>query len=120
MDFDLFTPNAKKAIQIANREAIGYSHDAIGSEHIIIGLVSLTEGIIVDVFAALNITVEQVRRGVDSVVSHGDANIAVAGILPLTPRTKKILQCAAGEARALGASWVDAENILIAILREGE
>lgn len=120
MDFDLFTPNAKKAIQIANREAIGYSHDAIGSEHIIIGLVSLTEGIIVDVFAALNITVEQVRRGVDSVVSHGDANIAVAGILPLTPRTKKILQCAAGEARALGASMVDAEHILIAILREGE
>lgn len=120
MDFDLFTPNAKKAIQIANREAIGYSHDAIGSEHLIIGLVSLTEGIIVDVFAALKLTVEQVRRGVDSVVSHGDTNVAVAGMLPLTPRTKKILQCATVEARALGASMVDAEHILIAILREGD
>lgn len=120
MDFDLFTPNSKKAIQIANREAIGYSHDAIGSEHLIIGLTSLTEGMIVDVFAALNITIEQIRLGVDSVVSHGDTNVAVAGMLPLTPRTKKILQCAAGEARALGASMVDAEHILIAILREGE
>lgn len=120
MDFDLFTPNSKKAIQIANREAIGYSHDAIGSEHLIIGLASLTEGIIVDVFAALNITLEQVRLGVDSVVSHGDSNVAVAGMLPLTPRTKKILQCATGEARALGASMVDAEHLLIAILREGE
>lgn len=120
MDFDLFTPNSKKAIQIANREAIGYSHDAIGSEHLIIGLASLTEGIIVDVFASLNITIEQIRRGVDSVVSHGDANVAVAGMLPLTPRTKKILQCATAEARALGASMIDAEHILIAILREGD
>lgn len=120
MDFDLFTPNSKKAIQIANREAIGYSHDAIGSEHLIIGLASLTEGIIVDVFATLNVTLEQIRLGVDSVVSHGDSNVAVAGMLPLTPRTKKILQCATTEARVLGASMVDAEHILIAILREGD
>lgn len=120
MDFELFTPNLKKAIQIANREAIGYSHDAIGSEHLIIGLASLTEGIIVDVFSNLNITLEQVRLGVDAVVSHGDANIAVAGMLPLTPRTKKIFQCATGEARALGASMIDAEHLLIAILREGD
>ena len=42
--FETFSPDAKKAIQIANREAHGFGQTSIGTEHLLLGLASLAEG----------------------------------------------------------------------------
>ena len=118
--FDLFTPNAKKVIQIANREAHGFNHNAIGTEHLLLGITSLHDGLIATVIENLGIGISAVRFEIEKLISQGDGNTESIGMLPLTPRSKKVLQFASAEARNLNVPLVDAEHILLAILREGE
>ena len=118
--FDFFSPNAKKVIQIANREAHGFNHNAIGTEHLLLGIVSLHDGIIAAVNETLGLDIKAVRFEIEKLVSHGEGTTESVGMLPLTPRSKKVLQFAATEARNLNTPLVDAEHILLAILREGE
>ena len=118
--FDFFSPNAKKVIQIANREAHGFNHNAIGTEHLLLGIVSLHDGIIAAVNETLGLDIKAVRFEIEKLVSHGEGTTESVGMLPLTPRSKKVLQFAAAEARNLNTPLVDAEHVLLAILREGE
>ena len=119
-EFELLSLNAKKALQIANREAIGYNHPAVAPEHIAIGLASLADCVTADALEALGISLESVRFEVDKLVSHGDGDTAQSGLLPLTPRSKKIIQLAQRIAAGMGMMQVDAEHLLLAIIREGE
>ncbi len=118
--FDFFTPNAKKVIQIANREAHGFNHNAIGTEHLLLGVVSLHDCLSASVVESLGLTLQAVRFAIEKIVSQGDGTTDSIGMLPLTPRSKKVLQFAGAEARNLNSPLVDAEHILLALLREGE
>ena len=117
---DHLSPDAKKAIQIANREAHGFGQSAVSTEHLLLGLASLTEGRTHDVFQRLNISAEDIRWGIEKLVSQGGGTTDEIGMLPFTPRTKKVLQFAFGEAFAMHSRLVCSEHILLAILREGE
>lgn len=118
--FDFFTPNAKKVIQIANREAHGFNHTAIGTEHLLLGVVSLHDCLAAAVVENLGISLEAVRFEIEKLISQGEGTTDSLGMLPLTPRSKKVLQFAAAEAHNMNVPVVDAEHILLAILREGE
>ncbi|MGI5869697.1 MAG: ATP-dependent Clp protease ATP-binding subunit [Kiritimatiellia bacterium] len=118
--FDFFSPNAKKAIQIANREAHGFNHNAIGTEHLLLGIVSLHDGIVAAVCETLGLDIKAVRFEIEKLVSHGEGTTESVGMLPLTPRSKKVLQFAVAEARNFNTPLVGAEHILLALLREGE
>ena len=118
--FDLFSPDAKKAIQIANREAHGYGRDAIGTEHLLLGLASLVEGRCSDVARRLSLDAEAVRFGIEKYATEAGPNTAEIGLLPYTPRTKKVFQIAVSEARSARSRTVRAEFLLLALLREGE
>ncbi len=118
--FDFFTPNAKKVIQIANREAHGFNHTAIGTEHLLLGVVSLHDCLAAAVVENLGISLEAVRFEIEKLISQGEGTTDSLGMLPLTPRSKKVLQFAAAEAHNMNVPVVDAEYILLAILREGE
>ena len=118
--FDFFAPNAKKAIQIANREAHGFNHNAIGTEHLLLGVVSLHDGVAAAANESLGLDIKAARFEIEKLVSHGEGTTESVGMLPFTPRSKKVLQFAATEARNLNTPLVDAEHILLAILREGE
>lgn len=118
--FDFFTPNAKKVIQIANREAHGFNHNAIGTEHLLLGVASLHDCLIATVLSTLGLGIEAIRFEIEKLISQGDGTTDSIGMLPLTPRSKKVLQFAAAEARNMNIPLVDAEHILLAILREGE
>ena len=118
--FDYFTPNAKKVIQIANREAHGFNHNAIGTEHLLLGVVSLHDCLAAAVVENLGISLEAVRFEIEKLISQGEGTTDSLGMLPLTPRSKKVLQFAAAEAHNMNVPVVDAEHILLAILREGE
>ena len=118
--FDMLSPDAKKAIQIANREAHGFGARAIGTEHLLLGLVSVPEGRIVPIAEKLGIGSEDVRWTIEKHAAQTGGATDEIGMLPYTPRLKKVIQFAIGEAKLMHSRFVGAEHLLLALLREGE
>jgi len=117
--FNNFTPRAQRAIQLATREADRFNHAYIGTEHLLLGLVGLGEGVAVEVLESMGVSLEDIRLGVERQVGHG-GETKTAGQLPFTPRTKKVFQLALVEAQAMHQPQVGTEHLLLALLREGE
>lgn len=114
-----FTPRAQQVLQLAGKEAAGFNHGYIGTEHILLGLVALGQGVAVNVLHKMGVNLKAIRHEVEKVVGTGPETVT-AGNLPYTPRVKKVLALAAGEARSLGHSYVGTEHVLLGLVREGE
>jgi ATP-dependent Clp protease ATP-binding subunit ClpC len=117
--FGNFTERAQRALQLAAREAERFNHPYIGTEHLLLGLVALGDGVAVDVLEELGVALEDVRIAVERMVGFG-GDTKTKGELPYTPRTKKVLQLAVAEAQAMQQPYVGTEHLLLALLREGE
>ena len=117
--FGNFTARAQRAIQLATREAERFNHPYIGTEHLLLGLVALGEGVAVEVLEEMGVSLEDVRIAVERMVGFGGETKA-KGELPYTPRTKKVLQLAVAEAHAMQQQMAGTEHLLLALLREGE
>ncbi len=114
-----FTPRAQQVLQLARKEAERFNHGYVGTEHILLGLVTLGQGVAVNVLLKMGVDLESVRLEVENAVGVGPETKTV-GNLPFTPRVKKILALSSSEARALNHSYVGTEHILLGLLREGE
>ena len=117
--FSNFTPRAQRVIQLARKEADRFNHQYIGTEHILLGLIVLAEGVAVSVLEKMGVSLETVRLEVEKAVGQGPET-KVVGNVPFTPRAKKVLQLAVAEAQALNHTYVGTEHILLGLLREGE
>ena len=117
--FGIFTARAQRAIQLATREAERFNHPYIGTEHLLLGLVALGEGVAVEVLEEMGVSLDDVRIAVERMVGFGGETKS-KGELPYTPRTKKVLQLAVSEARAMQQQMAGTEHLLLALLREGE
>lgn len=118
-DFSKFTPRAREAIKLAQREAELFNHPYIGTEHLLLGVVALAEGVAVYALVEMGVQLAQVRLAVERITGVG-GDLKTKGELPYTPRTKKIFLLAMDEARAMRAEKVGTEHILMALLIEGE
>jgi ATP-dependent Clp protease ATP-binding subunit ClpC len=118
-NFNNFTPRAQQVINLARKEADGFNHPYVGTEHLLLGLISLGEGVAVNVLDRLGVSIEAVRREVENAVGQGPQTKLV-GNVPFTPRSKKVLQLASAEAQALNHTYIGTEHILLGLLREGE
>ena len=114
-----FTPRAQQVLQLARKEAERFNHSYVGTEHILLGLIALGEGVAVNVLERMGVDLETLRIEVEKAVGQGPETKTV-GSLPMTPRAKKVLALAAGEAKALSHSYVGTEHILLGLLREEE
>lgn len=114
-----FTQRAQKAILLAQREAKRLNHDYLGTEHILLGLIALGEGVAAQVLQDLGIDLKKVRREVEKMVGTGD-NILLVGEVPFTPRAKKVLELAVQEAQGMGHNYVGTEHLLLGLIREEE
>ncbi len=114
-----FTQRAQKAILLAQQEAKRLNHDYLGTEHILLGLVALGEGVAAQVLQDLGIDLKKVRREVEKMVGTGD-NILLVGEVPFTPRAKKVLELAIQEAQDMGHNYVGTEHLLLGLIREEE
>jgi len=114
-----FTPRAQQVLQLARKEAERFNHGYIGTEHILLGLIALGQGVAVNVLQKLKIDLEKVRFEVEKAVGTGPETVTM-GNVPYTPRVKKVLALAGSEARSLNHSYVGTEHILLGLLREGE
>ena len=117
--FGNFTARAQRAIQLAAREADRFNHPYIGTEHLLLGLVALGEGVAVEVLEEIGVSLDDVRIAVERMVGFG-GETKTKGELPYTPRTKKVLQLAVSEAHAMQQQLAGTEHLLLALLREGE
>jgi ATP-dependent Clp protease ATP-binding subunit ClpA len=116
--FERFTESARQVIVLAQDEARALAHDYIGTEHILLGLLREESGLAAAVLGSLDISFEGVRAQVERIVGKGDA--VVTGEIPLTPRAKKTLDLALGEALSLGHDSVGTEHILLGLGDERE
>ncbi|SKB08438.1 ATP-dependent Clp protease ATP-binding subunit ClpC [Prosthecobacter debontii] len=114
-----FTPRAQQVLALARKEADRFNHNYVGTEHLLLGLIKLGQGVAVNVLTKLGLDLETVRLQVEQQVGSGPETKMV-GNIPYTPRVKKVLALASKEAKALNHSYVGTEHILLGLLREGE
>jgi ATP-dependent Clp protease ATP-binding subunit ClpC len=114
-----FTPRAQQVLALARKEADRFNHNYVGTEHILLGLIKLGQGVAVNVLQKMGLDLETVRREVEKQVGTGP-DTKMSGNIPYTPRVKKVLALASKEAKALNHSYVGTEHILLGLLREGD
>src|SRR6201997_1461634 len=114
-----FTPRAQQVLALASKEAERFNHNYVGTEHLLLGLIKLGEGVAVNVLQRMGLDLERVRMEVEKHVGP-PPETKMIGNIPYTPRVKKVLALAGKEAQALHHSYVGTEHILLGLLREGE
>jgi len=114
-----FTPRAQQVLALARKEADRFHHNYVGTEHLLLGLINLGQGVAVNVLQKMGLDLQTVRAAVEKQVGTGPES-KPTGNIPYTPRVKKVLALAGKEAKALNHSYVGTEHILLGLLREGE
>jgi ATP-dependent Clp protease ATP-binding subunit ClpC len=114
-----FTPRAQRVLALASKEAERFNRNYVGTEHLLLGLIKLGEGVAVNVLQKMGLDLEIARKEVEKHVGPRPETKMI-GNIPYTPRVKKVLALAGKEAQALHHSHVGTEHILLGLLREGE
>lgn len=117
--FDKFTNRAKQVVKLAKKEAQRFNHNYLGTEHVLLGLLKLGQGIAVNVLRNLNLDYESVRLEVEKLVGFGP-EIQVYGDPALTGKVKKVFEYANEEAMSLNHNYVGTEHLLLALLRQSD
>src|SRR2546421_1333561 len=114
-----FTPRAQQVLALARKEADRFNHNFVGTEHLLLGLIKLGQGVAVNVLQKMGLDLETVRMEVEKQVGTGPDQKMI-GNIPYTPRVKKVLALAAKEAKALNHTYVGTEHILLGLLPKGD
>ncbi len=114
-----FTPRAQQVLALARKEADRFNHAYVGTEHLLLGLIKLGQGVAVNVLERMGLELDTVRVEVEKEVGSGPPQKS-PGNIPYTPRVKKVLALSNKEAKALNHSYVGTEHLLLGLLREGE
>jgi len=113
-----FTPRARQVLALANEEATRLFHNFIGTEHLLLGLVKLGNGVAANVLIKQGLTLEILRAEIEKQVGTGPDQ-KIIGNLPFTPRTKRVLVLASKEAKSLNYTFIGIEHLLLGIFSEG-
>ncbi|MCB5275287.1 ATP-dependent Clp protease ATP-binding subunit ClpC1 [Arthrobacter sp. SO5] len=116
--FERFTDGARQAVVLAQGEAWLLSHQHIGTEHFLLGLIRENEGVAARSLECLGVSLRSARWQVDELTRHSQP--APSGRIPFTARAKKVLELAPREAADLGHNYIGTEHLLLGIIREGE
>jgi hypothetical protein len=116
--FRRFSPRAREVVISAQQEARALHHGYIGTEHILLGLLRDRDGVAGRALHALGISPDAAREQVLDIIGEGKHE--VAGHIPLTPRSKKVLELAVREAVHLDHLYVGTEHILLGLVHEGD
>ncbi|MCD8299352.1 MAG: ATP-dependent Clp protease ATP-binding subunit [Opitutae bacterium] len=117
---DNFTPRAKKVLELSAKVAKRYGQDLIGTEHILLGLLILNQGVAITALKNLGVDTEALRNSMEShLSSEAQSRQSSATTLPLTPCARRVIELAKKHARNLGHNYLGTEHILLGILAEG-
>jgi ATP-dependent Clp protease ATP-binding subunit ClpA len=116
--FQRFTDQARRVVNLAQEEARMLRHNRIGTEHILLGLVQVDDGIAAASLEALGISRSAVREQIEEIIGTG--RWAPPVNIPYAPQAKRVLDMSLREALALGHHTIGTEHILLGLIREGE
>lgn len=111
------TDEAQGVIRRATAEAQRYSHNYVGTEHLLLGLVGDEASMPASVLAECGVSLARVRELMDYRLGRG--TVPAGAAMSLVPRVQAVVEMAFAEARRLGAPAVGAEHLLLGLLREG-
>lgn len=115
-----FTKQAQNALALAKAAAVDFELGYIGTEHLLLGLLSETEGTAGRVLEEFQVDGKKLVELIDKLVTPVDAgNVEVIDTQPVySPRTQKVLDSAEAEAQSTGCEKAGTEHLLLAMLRE--
>src|SRR5258708_9245550 len=113
-----FTGRARRVVVLAQEEARILSHNYIGTEHILLGLLREGEGVAAKALESLGISLEAVRQQVAEIIGRGQHE--PSGHIPFPPRATKVLELSLRESLHLGHDYIGTEHILLGLERENE
>ncbi|MFB7723986.1 MULTISPECIES: Clp protease N-terminal domain-containing protein [unclassified Nocardia] len=116
--FDRFSPQARRIVILAQEEALGFDHNYIGTEHLLLGLLRDDDGVAARILADLGISLDAVRGRVGELIGRGTA--AASGHIPFTPRARRVLEISFYESKDLGQNEIRPEHLLLGLVVEGE
>ena len=117
--FEKFTNRAKQVIKLAKKEAQRLNHNYLGTEHILLGLLKLGQGVAVNVLRTLGVDFDTAKQEVEKLIGYGP-EIQVYGDPALTGRVKKSFESANEEAALLEHNYVGTEHLLLGILNQAD
>ena len=123
--FHNFTPRSQQVLALAKRNAIRMNQNYVGTEHILLGLLELGQGIAVNVLQRLGIDIDTIRDTLKKHISNAEkpeieSYTKDSTDIPFTPRVKRVLALASKEAKNLAHPYIGTEHILLGLLDEGE
>jgi ATP-dependent Clp protease ATP-binding subunit ClpC len=117
--YERFTDRARKVMILANKAAIDLNHEAVETEHLLLGLIAEGSGVAANVLRNLDLDFVIARREIEKLVPRGPEVIQV-GRLPQTPRVTGVIEHAFNEARTFGNNYIGTEHLLLGLAREQE
>jgi len=116
--FERFTERARRVVVLAQEESRLLSHNYIGTEHLLLGLLAEREGVAARALEALGVTLDAARELVEEIIGPGQQQ--QSGHIPFTPRAKKILELSLREALTMHSEVIDTEHLLLGLVDEGD
>ncbi len=116
---EMFTDKARSAMVLAAQEAISFRHQAVGTEHLLLGLVIEQEGIAGILLRERGLTAEIVRQEIEALTGYGSNRKEIDPyLMPYSPRAKQVVVAATEEAKRLKIPQVGTEHLLLGLLQE--
>jgi hypothetical protein len=120
--YDQLFADTRHVLDLARQEAVGFGHNYIGTESLLLGLIRANQGNAGRLLAAAGVDLETARAGVERIIGRGaetgDADHERP--VPMTPRAAKVVELALREARHDRADLARGEHLLLALMREGK
>ena len=111
-----FTDDAQRVLSFAQEAALELGHDYVGTEHVLIGLTKVKNGVAAKALEELNIVTEDIFEAVEEQVGRGNKK---ATSIYVTPRVKNVLELAVQVANRMNHNYVGTEHILLGLLSDG-
>ena len=111
-----FTDDAQRVLSFAQEAALELGHDYVGTEHVLIGLTKVKNGVAAKALAELGIVTENIFEAVEEQVGRGNKK---ATSIYMTPRVKHVLELAVQVANRMNHNYVGTEHILLGLLSDG-
>lgn len=111
-----FTDDAQRVLSFAQEAALELGHDYVGTEHVLIGLTKVKNGVAAKALEELGIVTEDIFEAVEEQVGRGNKK---ATSIYMTPRVKNVLELAVQVANRMNHNYVGTEHILLGLLSDG-
>ena len=118
--YEQFSDRARNVMRLSEQEARRFTHEYVGTEHILLGLVAELGGLAIQVLANLDVDPRQIRLEVEKLIPEGLPGTRLPDRLPLTPRAKAVINASMEAARDLNHDLVGTRDLLVGLIAENE